>query len=126
MGKPGDFVYGGRTIFHGTECHIVSCWANWTTFYIAVGSGRLRGAKHGAQKDAEKRLVNLFNRKGHTFQNGDELRAWIKSRTPEEAIALEREKSASLSRLVDPIYEQWLSDYREVAPALLAADDAGE
>lgn len=116
MGKPEDFVYGGRTKFHGTECHIVSYWANWTTFYIAVDEGRLRGAKHGAQKDPEKRLVNLFNRKGHTFQNADELRAWIKSRTPEEAIALEREKSASLSRLVDPIYEYWLSDYREVAP----------
>jgi hypothetical protein len=116
MGKPEDFVYGGRATFHGTDCHIVSCWGNWTTYYVSVADGRLRGAKHGAQKDTWKRLVNLFNRKGHTFKDGDKLRAWIKSRTREEAVALEREKSASLARLVDPIFEEWLSDYREVAP----------
>ena len=29
---------------------------------------------------------------------------------------MEREKSANLARLVDPIYEQWLSDSREVVP----------
>jgi hypothetical protein len=94
----------------------VSCWANWTTFYIAIADDRLRGSRHGAQVDPQKRLVNLFNRKGHAFQNGEELEAWIKSRTPEDAARLEREKSANLARLVDPIYEQWLSDYREVAP----------
>jgi hypothetical protein len=116
MGKAEDFVYGGRAEFHGTECHVVSRWANWTTFYITVADGRLRGAKHGAQKNPEKRLVNLFNRKGHAFQDGKELSAWFKSRTPAEAAVVEREKSANLARLVDPIYEQWLSDYREVAP----------
>ncbi len=116
MGKPEDFVYGGRAEFHGTQCHVVSRWANWTTYYITVADGRLRGAKHGAQKNPEKRLVNLFNRKGHAFHDGEELRAWINSRTPEQAAEVEREKSANLPRLVDPIYEQWFSDYREVAP----------
>ena len=116
MGKPEDYTYGGRASFHGTECHVVSRWANWTTFYIAVADGRLCGSKEGAQKVPDKRLVNWLNRKGHAFQSTEELWAWIKSRTPEEAIALEREESANLPRLVDPCWEYRLSDYREVAP----------
>jgi hypothetical protein len=87
-----------------------------TTFYIAVADGRLCGSKEGAQKVPDKRLVNWLNRKGHAFQSTEELWAWIKSRTPEEAIALEREESANLPRLVDPCWEYRLSDYREVAP----------
>jgi hypothetical protein len=116
MGKPEDYIYGGREMFHGTECHVVSRWANWTTFYIAVADGRLCGGKNGARRDPEKRLLHWLNLKGSTFRNPEELRAWIKSRTPQEASALEREESANLPRLVDPCWEYRLSDYREVAP----------
>ncbi|MFI5458153.1 MAG: TlpA disulfide reductase family protein [Isosphaerales bacterium] len=116
LGKPEDFVYGGRAEFHGTECHVVSCRANWTTFYIAVADGRLRGAKEGAQKPPEKRLLNLLNRQGHSFHDTEEMRTWIQSRTPEEARAIDREQSANLPRLVDPVFDYWLSDYKEVAP----------
>lgn len=116
MGRPEDFVYGGREVFHGTECHLASCWANWTTFYIAVEDGRLRGARHGALKFPEKRLLHLLNRNGHAFRDVEELRAWIESRTPEQARALARDESANLHRLVDPVFDYWLSDDREIAP----------
>jgi hypothetical protein len=116
LGKPEDYTYGGREMFHGTECHVVSRWANWTTFYIAVADGLLRGGKDGARTYPEKRLLHWLNRKGHTFRNAQELGAWLKSLTPEEAIDLEREESANMPRLVDPCWEYRLSDYREVAP----------
>jgi hypothetical protein len=116
MGWPEDFVYGGREFFHGTECHVASCWANWSTFYISVGDGRLRGARVGALRSPEKRLLNWLNRKGHSFRDTKEVWAWIRSRPPEEARALAREESAALPRLVDPVFDYWLSDDREIAP----------
>jgi hypothetical protein len=116
MGRPEDYTYGGRETFHGTECHVVSRWANWSTFYISVADGHLRGSKQGAWRYPEKRLLNWLNRRGHAFRDAEELRAWIKSLTPEQASALQREQSANMTRLVDPCMEYRLSDHREVAP----------
>jgi len=116
MGRPEDFVYGGRETFHGTDCHVASCWANWTTFYIAVADGRLRGARHGALRSPEKRLLNWMNRNGHSLRNVEEMAAWIQSRAPNDARAFERDRSANMHRLVDPVFDYWLSDDREIAP----------
>lgn len=112
MGRPEDYVYGGREVFHGTECHVASCWDNWTTYYIAVDDGRLRGAKAGALKDPSKRLLNWLNRNGASIGDVAGLAAWMKSRTRAQA----REQSANMRRLVDPVFEFWLSDERAIAP----------
>ena len=67
-------------------------------------------------KSPDKRLLNWMNRNGHSFRDAVELESWLKSRTLEQARALAREQSANLHRLVDPGWEYWLSDDREIAP----------
>ena len=126
MGKPEDYSYGGQEMFHGTECHVVSRWANWTTFYIAVADGRLRGGKDGAQKMPEKRLLHWLNLKGHTFRNPEELRAWIKSRTPQEASRPRARGIGGSAAAGGPLLGVPALGLPRGRTGLLAADDAGQ
>ncbi len=118
MGKPEDFAYEGTTELRGTKCHVVSRWESWTTLYIAVDDGRLRGMRSGAQttRKLNRSLMELLRRKGHEVQNESEVdQVWI-GLGPDERAAIYRPGAAELTRLIDPCFEYWLSDDKEVAP----------
>jgi len=66
MGKPEGFAYEGRADFHGTSCHVVSHWESWTSLYIAVEDGRVRGMRSGAliTPKLKHSMIALLGRKG--------------------------------------------------------------
>ncbi len=87
LGKPEDFAYGGQVEFHGAICHVVNHQASWTSLYIGIGHGRLRGIKSGAVANAKSQIY-----------------------VPTEANA------KAMHLLIDPCFEFSLDDEKEVAP----------
>ena len=86
-GKAEDFVYGGQIDFHGTRCHVVNHQPSWTSLFIGVADGSLRGVRSGA----------LTNTKSTFF-------------LPTQASA------KAMHRLIDPCFEFTLGDLKEIAP----------
>ena len=58
----------------------------------------------------------MINRNGHTFRDMKELADWLKSQPPEVVRAINREWSTKLPSILDPNWEYWLSDYKEISP----------
>lgn len=94
MGRPEDFIDGGRAVFHGVECRVANHWESWTTLYIAADDGRLVGSRDGAQTTAKTQETL--------------------GRTP-DAESLRRMK-ATMTDVIDPCWEHWLADEAAVAP----------
>ncbi len=117
-GKPEDFAYEGTALFHGTRCHVVSRWESWKTLYIAVDDGRLRGIRSGAQSTRKltRSYIDLLRRKGHQVEDENELGRVLGSIPKAELAAIQRSGASELTRLIDPCFEYWLSDHKEVAP----------
>jgi thiol-disulfide isomerase/thioredoxin len=93
-GKPEDLVYGGRTDFHGMPCHVVNHWDSWTTLYIAIADGQLRGMRSGAQ---------------------------LTTRTKTSLLSMPRrcpgpDHVARMREWIDPCFEFVMDDEKEIAP----------
>jgi thiol-disulfide isomerase/thioredoxin len=118
MGKPEDFAYEGRVEFHGTSCHVVSHWDSWTSLYIAVEDGRLRGLRSGASTTSKltRSLIELLRRKGHEVPDEKDFERVSASISREELGRIYRAGAARLTQLIDPISEFWLADEKEAAP----------
>ncbi len=93
MGRPEDFVDGGRAVFHGVDCRVANHWDSWTTLYIA-DDGRLVGGRSGALTTSK-----LKTSLGLLFDAG-----------------ARRQQAAKMTSLIDPAWEYWLADEAEVAP----------
>ena len=137
-GKPEDFAYEGTAQFHGTKCHVVSRWESWTTLYVAVDDGRLRGMRTGAQSTQrlERSYIDLLRRKGHQVRDENEAGRVLGAIPKAELAAICRVGASEMTRLIDPCTEFWLSDYKEVAPgcwlpmtqgvSFISVDDKGD
>ena len=118
MGKPEEFAYEGTAEFRGTMCHVVSRWGSWTTLYIAVDGGRVCGMRTGAEttRKLKRSLLAVLRRKGHAVQDEARLERVAASIPQEEAAHIYQAGAAELSRLIDPCFESWLDNEKEVAP----------
>ena len=86
-GKPDDFNYGGQADFHGTRCHVVNHQPSWTSLFIGLADGRLKGIRSGA----------LSNARSSVF-------------------ALTRASGQAMHQLIDPCFEFTLDDEKELMP----------
>ncbi len=118
MGKPEDFAYEGTTQFRGTKCHVVSRWESWTSLFISVEDGRLCGIRSGAQatRKLTRTLVTLFRAKGHDVKDETDVARVSASIPRDELEAIYRAGASQLSRLIDPCFEYWQGDEKELAP----------
>jgi thiol-disulfide isomerase/thioredoxin len=117
-GDPEDFAYEGTALFHGTKCHVVSRWESWKTLFIAVDDGRLRGVRSGAQSTRKltRSVIDLLRQKGHQVRDESDLARALGAIPKAELAAIYRAGASELTRLIDPCFEFWLSDYKELAP----------
>jgi thiol-disulfide isomerase/thioredoxin len=117
-GKPEDFAYEGRADFHGTSCHVVSHWDSWTSLFIGVEDGRLRGMRSGASLTAKfnRSLIELLRRAGRQIRDNQDAEALWPSLSKAERDVIRREGAARLTQLIDPCDESWLEHEKEVAP----------
>jgi thiol-disulfide isomerase/thioredoxin len=116
--KPEDFAYEGTAEFRGTKCHVVSHWDSWTSLYIAVDDGSVRGMRSGAQttRKLKRSFIELLRRKGYQVQDEADSERVSAGIPRNELAAIFRAGASELTRLIDPCFEYWLSDEKEVAP----------
>ena len=96
----------------------MSRWDSWTTLYIAVDGGRLCGMRTARQttRKVNRSLIELLRRTGHPVQDEAGLRLAAATIPQQELAAIFRTGAKELTRLIDPCFESWLDNEKEVAP----------
>ena len=117
-GRPEDFVLGGRANYRGVDCHVLNLWGSWTTLYVGVTDGRLHGLKSGnlGGDGFEARLLAWLKHEGHPLRDIKEWSEWLGKLTNEQRIALFRKQAVEMTSLIEPCFEFWLDDEKELAP----------
>lgn len=123
FGRPEDFHLAGRTTYHGTDCYLLVCPASYRRWYIGVADHRIYGvtveSNTPATLDEHQRIMRqVYIERAGRAMTDQELGAWVEKLPAEQQVEFIREGMRRTYHLTVPFAENWVRDYKEIAPGL--------
>jgi thiol-disulfide isomerase/thioredoxin len=121
---PDDFTLAGQGKYRGVECYVLSSASEVKTLYVGVADHRLYGFKVDSYSSngpdggavSKAQLDALGKHFGREFRNWGEFGAFGEKLAPDRQREVARVEIDAIRPFCRPYIEQWMGDYRELAP----------
>lgn len=119
---PDDFELSGQTNYRGTDCYVLTAPTQHKILYVGIADHRLygrlsRGLPLHCPDTSQAKLDALHKHFGRPFPTWDSFTDFFKTLPKERHREAYRVMAAAVFPLCKPFSEQWMSDYRELAPS---------